>query len=82
MYYFAAAQQSSTAILTACFQRSQTGERVLTVKASKLFRILVILWDPSTTFWDVSRFVNQSLVSLFQTLVDYTFLKDSSVKYW
>ena len=52
MYYFAAAQQTSTAKVPALFQRFQTEERVLRVKALKLFRILVILWGLSPTFWD------------------------------
>ena len=43
MYYFAAAQETSTAILLEIFQRFQTEERVLTVKALKLFRTFVIL---------------------------------------
>ena len=53
-----AAHKTTTAKLPVFFQRFQTEERVLSVKALKLFRILVILWVLSTTFWDIARFVN------------------------
>ena len=62
MCKFAAAQQTSTKKLPAIFQRFQTEERVLRFKALKLFRILAVLWRLSTTFWDMTRFINQSLV--------------------
>ena len=47
------------------------------VKTLKLFRTLVILWGSCTTFWDMGRFISQSLVSLIQAEADYTCSKDS-----
>ena len=79
MDYFAAAQETSRATSSAQFQRFQTEARLLRVKALKLFRILVILWGLSTTFWDMVRFINQSLFSLVQAQADYTYWKDSSL---
>ena len=58
MYYFVAAKETSTVKLPAFFQKNQSEERVLRVKALKLFRILVMLWDISATFWDMARFIN------------------------
>ena len=58
------------------------------VKDLKLFRILVILWGLSATFWDSFGYVlgyrpfNKSLVSLFQAQADYTCWKDFSLKFW
>ena len=72
MYFFAAAQETSAAKLPAFFLRFQTEEGVLTIKNLKLFRILVILWGLSAKFWDMARFINQSLVSLFQAQSYYT----------
>ena len=46
----------------------------------KLFRILVTLKDLSAMFGKMARFVNQSLVCLFQAQADYTGLKDSPPK--
>ena len=57
-------------------------ELVLRIKALKIFRILVILWGLSATFWYMTHFVNQSLVSLFKAHADYTCWKDSSLKFW
>ena len=78
MYQFAAAQQTLTRKLAAFFQRSQTEECVRRVKALKLFRILFILWCLSAAFWDMTRFINQSLVSLFHAKADYNRGKNSS----
>ena len=58
MYKFAAAQQTSTAKVPGLFQRFQTEERVLRVKALKLLRILVILWGLYATVWDMASFIN------------------------
>ena len=41
-----------------------------------------MLWGLSPTFWDMARFINQSLVSFFQAQADYTCWKDSSLKFW
>ena len=57
-------------------------EHVLRLKALKLFRTLVTLWGLSATFWDMGRFINQSLVSLFRAEADDTCWKDSSLKFW
>ena len=76
MDYFAAAQQTSKAKLLEFFKRIQTEEHVLRVKALKLFRILVILWGLSGTFWDMPCFINQSLGFLFQGQADYTCWQD------
>ena len=32
--------------------------------------------------WDMSRLINESLVSYFQAQVDYTCLKDSPRSFW
>ena len=44
MYWFATVQEIIPAKLPAFFQTFLTEERVLTFKALKLFRILIILW--------------------------------------
>ena len=66
--------------LLAFFQRFQTEERVLRVKALKFFRILVALWGLSTTFWHIARFINQSIVLVFQAPSGFICSKDSSFK--
>ena len=68
--------------LPAFFQKFQTQESILRVRALKLFRTLVILWGLSPSFWDMARFINQSLVSPFQARADYTCWKDVSLKFW
>ena len=82
MYKSAASQKTTTAKLPPFFQRFQIEGHVLNVKSLKFFRILVILWGLSTTFWNIAHFINQSLVSLFQALAGYTCWKDSSLKFW
>ena len=82
MDQFAAAQETGTAKLQALYQRFQTEEGVVRVKALRLLRILVIFWGLSATFWDMARFINQSLVSFFQAEADYTCWKDSSLGFW
>ena len=77
----AAAQQTSKAKLLAFFKRFQTEERGLRVHALKLFRILVILWRLSATFWDMPCFINQSLGFLLQAQADYTCWKDSPLSF-
>ena len=81
MYLFASDQDTTTAKVAAFFQRFQTEEPVLRVKALKLFGILVILWGLSATFWHIARFINQSVVSLSQAPAGYTCWKDSSLKF-
>ena len=68
--------------LPAFFQRFLTEKAVLRVKALKLFIILVIIWGLSAAFWDMTRFINQSLVSLFEAQADYTRWKSSSLNFW
>ena len=46
-----------------------------------MYRILVMLWGFSARFWDMIRFINQSLVSYFQAQPDYTCWKDSRRKF-
>ena len=46
-----------------------------------MHRMLVILWGFSARFWDMIRFINQSLVSYFQAQPDYTCWKDSQRKF-
>ena len=46
-----------------------------------MHRILVILWGFSARFWDMIRFINQSLVSYFQAQPDYSCWKDSRRKF-
>ena len=82
MYYLAAAHDTTTMKLPAFLQIFQSEERVLGLKTLILFRILVILWGLSATFWDMASLINQSLVSLFQTQADYTCWKESSFKFW
>ena len=82
MYWFPAAHDTTTTKLPAFRQRFQSEERILKLKAFKLFRILVILWGLSATFWDMASLINQSLVSLFQAQADYTCWNDSSFKFW
>ena len=41
-----------------------------------------MLWGLSATFWDMTRFVNQSLLSLFQAPSGYTCWKHYSLKFW
>ena len=67
--------------LLAFFLRFQTEERVLRVKALKFFRILVALWGLSITFWHIARFINQSLVFVFQAPAGFICSKDSSFKF-
>ena len=52
------------------------------VKAFKLLIILVIIWGLSAAFWDMTSFINQSLVSLFEAQDDYTRWKSSALKFW
>ena len=78
---FAAAQQISTAKLLEFLRRFQTQEPVLRVKTLKLFRILVIFWGLSATFWDMPCFINQSLGFLFQAQADFTCWKDSPLNF-
>ena len=68
--------------LPAFFQRFLIEEPVLMVKALKLLIILVIIWGLSAAFWDMTRFINQSLVSLFEAQDDYTRWKSSALKFW
>ena len=46
------------------------------MKDLKLFRILVILMGLSAMLWDMPRFINSSLVSLFKAQANYTCCKD------
>ena len=46
-----------------------------------LSRILVILWGHSATFWDITRFINQSLVSPLEAQANYTCYNDFSLKF-
>ena len=52
------------------------------MKDWKFFKTLVILWDLSATFRDMSRFIYQSLVFYFQAQADYTCWKDSPRNFW
>ena len=47
----------------------------------KFFRILVALLGLSTTFWHIARFINQSLVFVFQAPAGYICSKDPSFKF-
>ena len=82
MWYFAAAQEISTAKFPRFFQRFEMEERTLRVKALKSSRILLMLCGLSATFWDMPHFINQSLVFLFQAEAYYSCWKDSSLKFW
>lgn len=46
------------------------------MKALNLFRIFVTLWGLSTTFLDITHFINQSLLSPLEAQDDYTGWKD------
>ena len=81
MYWYPAAQETTTAKSPAFFRRFQTEKRVLRFKALKLFRMLVILWGVFATFWDMARFINQSLFFPFQAQPDYTCWKGFSLKF-
>ena len=53
----------------------------LLVKDLKLFRIIVRLRGLTAIFWDMARFMNQSLVSLRQALADYICWKNTYLNF-